>query len=102
MYNDLVKKVSEAQTPFQPMAGEELKKASEGDVTVVQEEQDGLPEDPEVFKNEADADAYYIARINDRFSTEFTTMDEALDYMNANWGSWGIRIWVTTIRKGKV
>lgn len=100
MYNELVKKISEA-SPFQPMAGEELNKARAGEVYIVQEENDGMPDDPEVFEDRAEAEAYYIQLANDRHEANYATFDEAVDMVGDKWGSWGVRLFDAVIRKRK-
>ena len=60
-------------------------------IWLLQEEYDGIPDDPEVFMTKEEAHAKSLERINDYHNTNFEREKEAYDYMAEHWGDgdWG-------------
>lgn len=68
-------------------------------VYIIQEEYNGIPEEPKVFKNEADANMEYVTRVNECTDPERKTqnVDEAINFYNEyceEFVGWYIRYWV--------
>lgn len=52
------------------------------DIFVIQEELDGIVEEPRLFRDEKEADECYISMVNENFEQNFDDIKKAVKYMS--------------------
>lgn len=58
----------------------------------------GVPETPEVFSEESEADQCFIDLVNGIHDTNFTDYNEASEYQSANWIENNVRYFMSDVR----
>lgn len=63
-------------------------------VYVVQEDNGGITEDPELFYSESEAIARFVDLVNGYYKTQFASddFDSAQNHAQEEWDEWGVRL----------
>lgn len=69
-------------------------------IYLVQEEIDGIPDEPVAFWSEEKADEYFIRLVNEhraKDTLKLWDIESATDYIMSHWGEWGVRSFIVRV-----